>query len=123
MPAIDSASSDPSVEAAGFRMQAQLPASLRIEVWGYWTPEIAGAFTREASAVVQKLGEAAAFHLDAKDLKPQSGEGQEALRVIFRALGATGFGKATAHTENVLTRMQLTRLLRECGLDARVRFE
>lgn len=110
------------MDAAGFRIADQAPTALQIEVWGYWTSAVADAFTREAPPFAAKLGAAATFVLDAKALKPQGAEGQEALRVFFRALSAGTFAKATLATENVLTRMQLTRLLRECGLDGRVGF-
>lgn len=122
MPGAESPSLEQRAEA-GFRTAYQPSSALHIEVWGYWTNEVAAAFTREALPFAAKLGAATAFVLDAKALKPQGAEGQEALRGFFRALSAGSFGKATLATDNVLTRMQLTRLLRECGLDGRVGFE
>jgi hypothetical protein len=115
--------SDQSTEAAGFRSVGQTTHELRIEAWGYWTGDVATAFTREAPLWAHKLGADAVFVLDAKQLKPQAAEGQEALRTLFRALSASSFARGILHTDNVLTRMQLTRLLRECGVDARMGFE
>ena len=115
--------SDVGTDVAGFRTTGSPQSSLRVEVWGYWTPEIAQSFTRDAATFVPKLTTASALLIDATNLKPQSVEGQEALRVFFRTLAAASFDKAALQTDNVLTRMQLTRLLRECGLDGRVGFE
>jgi hypothetical protein len=123
MPGAESPPADQSTEAAGFRTAYQPSTALHIEVWGYWTTDVAAAFTREALPLAAKLGASTAVLLDAKALKPQGTEGQDALRVLFRALSTGSFGKATLATDNVLTRMQLTRLLRECGLDGRVGFE
>jgi len=91
-------------------------------VWGYWSPEVVTAFARAAPEAGQKLSPAATFTLDANQLKPQGAEGQEALRALFRALAALTFAEGTVAASNALTRMQLTRLLRECGLDGRLMF-
>jgi len=115
--------SEVGTDVAGFRTTGSPQSSLRVEVWGYWTPEIAQSFTRDAATFVPKLTSASALLIDATNLKPQAVEGQEALRVFFRTLAAASFDKAALQTDNVLTRMQLTRLLRECGLDGRVGFE
>lgn len=122
MPAADFTPSEVGTEAAGFRTVGLPQSALRLEAWGYWTADVAHSFTREALAFVPKLTSTSVLLIDATNLKPQAVEGQEALRVVFRALVGASFGKATLHTDNVLTRMQLTRLLRECGLDERVGF-
>ncbi|MET0789926.1 MAG: hypothetical protein ABW061_00265 [Polyangiaceae bacterium] len=106
-------------EAAGFRV-AVAPTLLSINAWGYWTPEMANAFAREATAIGQKLTRVSAFVLDAADMKPQGPEGQQALRVLFRALATMDIVKGTFIANNLFTKMQLVRLLRECGLDERV---
>lgn len=109
-------------EAGGFRVGGTPQSALRIEVWGYWSPEVVTTFAREASSAVQKLSPAAAFVLDAGNLKPQSIEGQEALRALFRGLSSFDFAEGKILATNVLTRMQLTRLLRECKMDGRLTF-
>jgi hypothetical protein len=123
MPAADILPSEVGSPLAGFRSAGLPLAGLRIEVWGYWTPDLALAFRRDVPDLVQKLGMEASFVLEAAELKPQATEGQEAMRALFRALSGTSLSKATLKTNNVLTRMQLTRLVRECGLDARAVFE
>ncbi len=113
-----------SVEAggdkAGFRVSGTPQAALRIETWGYWSSDVAAAFARDMPAVVQKLAPAAVFTLDATNLKPQGAEGQDALRAVLRALGAVEFSKGTLVASNIMTSMQLARLLRECKLEDRV---
>jgi hypothetical protein len=95
----------------------------RIEGWGYWTPDEISAFRRQAPPAARKLGAEGLFVFDAKNLKPQGAEGQAALREIFRLLGALPFARGSVFASNALTRMQLTRLVREGGLDGRVTFD
>ena len=73
--------------------------------------------------MIQHVRLAATFTLDATNLKPQGPEGQHALRVLFRALTPVAFARGILFASNVLTKMQLMRLVRECGLDARVGFD
>lgn len=123
MPGAEVPLNEVKTDAAGFRAAGLAEAGLRIEVWGYWTPDVALAFSRDAPDIVVNLGMTGTLVLEATDLKPQSTAGQDAMRVLFRALTTRSFLKATLKTSNVLTRMQLTRLVRECGLDGRVAFE
>jgi hypothetical protein len=109
-------------EAGGFRVIGPPRDTLRIELWGFWGPDVADALTCQAPAVSQQIQRAASFTLDAANLKPQGLAGQQALRMLFRALAPISFTRGVLLASNVLTRMQLTRLVRECGLDARVGF-
>lgn len=122
MPAAQNLPAEVGNEAGGFRFAGSPSAALRVQVWGYWPPEVASAFGREAMSACQLLTPDSAFTLEASELKPQGGEGQEALRVMLRALSALSFAKGTIIAANTLTRMQLTRLLRECGMDERLSF-
>jgi len=106
-------------EAGGFRI-AVAPTLLTVNAWGYWSPEVAEAFTREATAISQKSLRVSAFLLDAAEMKPQGAEGQEALRVLFKALADMNLAKGTLIANNLFTKMQVVRLLRECGLEQRV---
>jgi len=122
MPGAEIPSAEVGGDAGGFRVTGALHAAVRIEAWGYWQADVVAAFARQAPAVCKKLSGEAVFMLDANRLKPQGAEGQEALRVLFRAVAAVSAAKGTVVASNVMTRMQLTRLLRECGLDERVSF-
>ncbi len=117
MPAGDVSSSE--TEAGGFRI-AVAPTLLSVHAWGYWPPEVAEAFVRQATAIGQQLRRVGAFVLDAAELKPQGAEGQEALRALFKVLAAMNVAKGTLIANNLFTKMQVVRLLRECGLDQRV---
>ena len=117
MPAGDVSASDG--EAGGFRV-AFASTVLSINAWGYWPPEVAEAFGREAAAIGQKPIRVATFVLDAADLKPQGAEGQEAMRTLFKVLAEMKIEKGTFIANNLFTKMQLLRLLRECGLEQRV---
>jgi hypothetical protein len=107
----------------GFRITGTPHASLRIEAWGYWPSNVASAFAREAQAAVQKLATTAVFTLDVVNLKPQGAEGQDALRALLRALSPLAFAKGVVIASNILTGMQIARLLRECKLEDRVVIE
>lgn len=121
MPPPDNLPPTGGAEVGGFRIAGKGEV-MRIEVWGYWRAEVATSFARETAAVLQKLSSAAELILDAKNLKPQGTEGQEALRVLLRGLVPLGFSKGSVRAENLFARMQLTRLIRECGLDGRLGF-
>ena len=110
---------DVSSTAGGFRV-ALAASVLSINAWGYWHPEVAEAFAREAAAIGQKVMLVSAFVLDAAEMKPQGAEGQQALRALFRVLAGMNVAKGTLIADNLFTKMQLVRLLRECGLDERV---
>ena len=121
MPPSDFQAPEVGTEAFGFRVTGA-PAAVRIEAWGYWPPDVASAFARQVTPITRKFSPDAVFAFDANELKPQGIEGQEALRAFFVGLSTTAFAKGTLLARNVLTRMQLTRLLRECGLDQRIGF-
>jgi hypothetical protein len=122
MPGGDSSFAEVGGDTGGFRVTGTPQAALRIEVWGYWSPDVLKAFARDAPAASQKLVPGAVFTLDATHLKPQGAEGQDALRTLFRALAPLTLAKGTVLANNVMTVMQLTRLLRECGMDQRLTF-
>jgi hypothetical protein len=122
MPGVEISPVEAGTEAGGYRVSGSPSTTLRISVWGYWPPDVSAAFSREASGVCRDLAPDSIFALDARDLKPQGAEAQEALRVLFRALAPLTFEKAVVRASHPLTRMQLTRLMRECGLDGRLIF-
>jgi|GEM_PF-1637640 len=109
-------------DAGGFRVLGGGDGNLRIAAWGYWPAEVISAFLASATSAAQSLAPAGVFVFDTKDLKPQGAEGQEALRVLFRALARLPFAKGLIIRGNAMTCMQLTRLLRECEVDRRIEF-
>jgi hypothetical protein len=122
MPAALRSSGEVGTEAGGYRLLANATGTLRLSVWGYWTPDVARTFASDGLAAAQKLSAAGVLLVDAADLKPQGSDGQEAWRAFFRGLVPLTFARATVLGGNALTRMQLARLLREAGLDGRVEF-
>jgi hypothetical protein len=109
-------------EAGGFRVLSGGDGNLRIAAWGYWPAEVISSFLISAEAAVLSLAPAGIFVFDSKDLKPQGSEGQEALRVLFRALARLPFAKGMIVRGNAMTCMQLARLLRECSAEQRIEF-
>jgi hypothetical protein len=109
-------------DAGGYRLFATIK-ELRLEAWGYWTPEVVATFRRQIGAAIRRLGEQGLFVVDAKELKPQGTDAQDALREFLRVLSAVAFASGKITAQNALTRMQLTRLVREGGLDERVTFD
>lgn len=109
-------------QAGGFRFSRSPAGGLSLQVWGYWAADVVAAFARDALGATPELNAATVFTLDASELKPQGADGQDALRVLFRALAGSPFARGTVISKNALTTMQVARLLRECGLDARMSF-
>jgi len=116
------ATANVGTDAGGFRILGGADGNLRIAAWGYWPAEVTGAFLVSATAAAQSLAPEGVFVFDSKDLKPQGPEGQEALRVLFRALARVPFAKGMIIRGNAMTCMQLARLLRDCAVDARIEF-
>ena len=122
MPGAEISHVEVGTEAGGYRVSGSPTTVLRIRAWGYWPADVTAAFSHEAPVVCRELAPEATLALDASDFKPQGAEGQEALRVFLRALAPLTFAKGIVLAGNALTRMQITRLLRECGLDGRLTF-
>jgi len=119
MPLAEFSPAEVGTEAGGFRIVGTAQGLLRMTVWGYWPQDVVRTFSSDAPSALQKLSPSGTFVLEATELKPQGADGQEALRVLFRALAPLEFAKASVVASNALTRMQLARLLRECSLDGR----
>lgn len=122
MPAAQHSSADVGSEAGGFRLSAPAGGTLRVTVWGYWTPDVARVFAVDALAAGQKLMPTSTLVVEAAELKPQGPDGQDAWRSLFRGLVALTYVRAVIVGANALTRMQLARLVRESGLDGRMEF-
>jgi len=108
--------------AGGFRVLSNVDGNLRIAAWGYWSADVIRAFSADALAAAQVLGPASIFVFDSQDLKPQGAEGQAAIRTLFSGLSRLPFSKGLIIRGNAMTCMQLARLLRECGVEKRIRF-
>jgi hypothetical protein len=120
MPFAEFSPAEVGTGTGGFRLVGTAQGLLRITGWGYWQEDVVRSFAVDAIAALQKLAPSGTLVLDASELKPQGAGGQEALRVLFRGLVSHTLAKATVISGNALTRMQLARLLRECGVDRRV---
>jgi hypothetical protein len=105
-------------ESDGFRL-THTPGGreLTFECWGYWDPETCRAFVRHAAAALEKATPPIVLVLSASVLKPQSQEGQDAIRGVLRRVAAVPQVRVNVFATNVLTRMQLTRLAREAQLE------
>jgi hypothetical protein len=120
MPFAELSPAEVGTSAGGFRVVGTAQGLVRVTVWGYWPEDVVRAFTNDGPSALQRLMPNGIVVVDANELKPQGTDGQEALRALFRALTGLVFAKATVVSGNALTRMQLARLLRECGVDGRV---
>lgn len=122
MPGAPYSSAEFGSNAGGFRVQSNAERNLRIAAWGYWPTDVTSSFGVQAVAAVQALTRSSVFVFDSKDLKPQGTDGQEAIRLMFRALARLSFAKGVILRGNAMTCMQLARLLRECAADQRLEF-
>ena len=105
-------------ETDGFRL-THTPGGneLRIECWGYWDDETCLAFGRHAGAALEKLAPPIVLNFEANVLKTQGTQGQDAIRSFFKRAAGMPRSSSRALASNVLTRMQLTRLARDAGLE------
>jgi hypothetical protein len=89
---------------------------MRIKCWGYWTDDKAAAFERDALAALRDSPYLKSVEIDAEELKTQGKAGQSALRQLMKHLSVMPPHSCTADSSNALTKMQLRRLARECGV-------
>jgi len=121
MVAIDPSTTQVGTENAGYRIVCPPRGrALHVEGWGYWTPELAQAFGRDVTAACRTVLSPLGFVFDATRLKPQGREGQEALRSLLGCLARLELSGATVGTTNILAKMQLVRLAKECGVESRL---
>jgi hypothetical protein len=119
MVALDPETMQVGTKAAGFRIMCQPGGkAVRVEGWGYWPADVALAFGRDMISACRKVSSPLSFLFDATELKPQGHDGQEALRTLMRCLVQFGLSSVTISTNNILTKMQLTRLAKECGVES-----
>jgi hypothetical protein len=124
MPRSDPRTQQGGTDTAGYRITHSAGGhTLSLEAWGYFDSSVAAAFTRQATVACEELLPPVELVLDASDLKPQGDEGQRALRAIMESLAPLALSGATIYVDNILTRMQLTRLAKEYSLDGRLKFE
>jgi outer membrane protein OmpA-like peptidoglycan-associated protein len=122
MPEAPRSSADFGTETGGFRVLSSAECNLRILAWGYWPVQVIKVFGPETLAAVQTLTPSSLFVFDSTELKPQGADGQEAIRLLFRALAPLPFAKGVILKGNAMTCMQLARLLRESATDKRIEF-
>jgi hypothetical protein len=76
-------------EKAGFYLAYVFGrGALRVDVWGYWEASVGETFTRETARAIRDTGRPLSLTMNATGLKPQGGEGQEALRAFIRLLAS-----------------------------------
>ena len=107
----------------GFRVTVyRNESAVRVDCWGFWPQEVAESFAQETISGCRSA--IPPFHLlvDASDFKPQSDEGQAALRRVLRYLATAEVASAVVSAGNILTRMQLNRIANESGVSSVVAF-
>jgi hypothetical protein len=94
----------------GFRIDRDLPNGIvRARAWGFWPLELAQAFVGAIQDEC-KFAMRATLSLDATKLKPQREVAIAELAAALRAAVQSGVIRVVIHTENPLTRLQLTRI-------------
>ena len=123
MSADDTHARQAGTEAAGYRVSyTPRSGALHLECWGYLTPDLAAAFSKEAEDACRALSRPFEVGLTATELKPQGEEGREALRAVMKCMQLWGVSGVMVSVNNILTKMQLTRLANESGIAGSVRF-
>jgi len=108
---------------AGFSVDLDERArTVRIRTWGFWTAEVSAVFARVVTDTCRGGQLLATVAVDARELKPQRPDGQQALGSMLAGLPALGIRQATITTTNTLTKFQLLRIARERNVLALVQF-
>ena len=91
---------------------------LTVRAWGFWSPETANAFD---GAVLGECPARVSFlvAIDASGLTAQRDEARDAFSRLFRSLRLRG-GRVEITTASPLTKLQLSRVIKEHELGATV---
>ena len=107
----------------GFRLTVyRNESAVRVDCWGFWPQEVAESFAQETISSCRSALPPIHLLVDASNLKPQSEEGQAALRRVLRYLVTAEVATAVVSARNILTRMQLNRIANESGVSSVVAF-
>ena len=107
-------------DTAGFAIDFPDEGSVAVVAWGFWTVDVAAAFSRTVVDACLSKPRGAAVSLDMSDVKPMRDEGQAAFTRLLRSLPAAAFPRISIITRNPLTKLQLVRLVTEAGAGTRV---
>lgn len=109
---------------AGFHITYSPKESmLTVLAWGFWPPDLVSAFSRDASDACRELFDPLSVVMDATELKPQGTEGQKAIKAFLDCLKPSMMSGVTILVSNILTRLQLTRIVKESAVGSLVQFK
>jgi hypothetical protein len=104
-------------DSAGFSIDSPASGGIVVVGWGFWSVEVATAFALSVIDACRARPRGAALVFEMSNLKPMRDEGQQSFSAILRALPGLGVARTSMVTTNPLTRMQLTRLATESGIN------
>ena len=96
--------------------------AVRVRAWGFWSVDVASAFTRTVAEVCLAGPRGAVMFMDMTGLKPMRDEGQASFGTLVASLPKLGVARASVAIDNPLTKLQLLRLVAEHGRKGLVEF-
>jgi hypothetical protein len=110
-------------DQAGFSIDYTSGAGLSVAGWGFWSVDVALAFAATIVDACRQAPRGAALTLDLRELKPMREEGQQSFSSVLRATSTLGFASISIVTANPLTKLQLVRLVADCGAASSVKWQ
>ncbi len=110
-------------DRAGFSVVVDDAAStVRVRAWGFWTPEVAGAFGTVVADACRTSPRPSSLHIDMSDLKPMPHEGQRSFGTLMDALPGSNVNSTTVVTSSQLIKLQLLRIASQSAAKGTVQF-
>jgi hypothetical protein len=110
-------------DQAGFSVDYTPANGLCVLGWGFWSVDVAQAFAPTVIDACAQAPRGATFTLDLRELKPMREEGQQSFSNLVRGALALGLSPISIVTANPLTKLQLVRLVADCGAASSVQWQ
>lgn len=107
-------------DTSGFSVDHPGPDATLVRAWGFWTVEVATAFTQVVIEACRGRAHGGNLTLDMSDIKPMREEAQQSFARVVHALPGAGVHRVSILTRNPLTKLQLARLVTESRTKATV---
>jgi hypothetical protein len=95
---------------------------IRVRGWGFWSASVSTSFPTAVYEVCKASPKGSLLVMDMNELKPLREEGQKSFGDVLRMLPGLGVARTSIVTTSQLTRLQLLRLVTECGMKNTIEF-
>lgn len=108
---------------AGFSVEHDpITRTVRVDGWGFWSPEVAVEFGDAVIEACRNTPDARDMVMNMARLKPLRDEGLDAVGRVLSAAVRLGVSLKSVVTGSHITKLQLLRLVKSCQPNSRVDF-